>query len=495
MSQQYDANGDPIPAQDVLQPQGEQTIYDANGDPIKRPTPPSGWQQAYNIIKSVLAGAAKIPGQLTHGVGGLVAKGTDKLGLTQGAEEKSREGGQKLEAGIDKALGVDPNQYNGAELLGNVGGQLFIPAGKVAEPIEAGSEALMNLLKLGKAAKPAAQIATSGALNAGLGAAQGEESGNAGQGALMGLLGGAGMTAGAKGLGALSEEVAPRMLEFGANPTKTMQMGMNPPTKAGFKEVLNEGLVPVFGGYKAAAEKIGDALSADNATRAGIMDASGTKVNIAGAIATAKQGIADDIASGGKGGLTPHDADMAEKWFDDYAKQAKASPNYNNGWLPASEAMQLKTSAAKNAKFIAGETPEGRPLASERYSGAIRNQIENLMAGKPNADEFTAVNDRMARMAPVQNAIENRSYANGMGPWEVAGLGASAAALPIEAMSGHPMAAAATSLFPIWEVVKHDPGAAAALYKIGQRFNALGNGQRLIPMETLMQQYQQQGNQ
>lgn len=412
-----------------------------------------------NAVASKVQGAANTVGRVTKG---LQAGAMDPFMKLLSPLMDSQ-----TQRSVDSANAVDKNLpgYGIGRMGGDIaatlplvagGGEL---AGAAAGAMKAGPVISSALSGLGMGAGSAA---THAAMDANMG--KGVQPGNA----MMEMLGSAGLGAAGTAIGGAMKSAAPTLLEMLAPGTKAMQESKNAPSSEGYKTVLEKGLIPIVGGFKKAADRVGQYLTKQDAARKGFLDASGTRFNVNGALAQAQQDITGDIAAGAKQGVTPSDAGATEKWFQDISDAASQMPSYKNGWIDASDAIKLKTGIGQNAKFVQGESQEGRKLASEKYAKATNQQINNRVSGTPGEDVFQMLQGNLRQAAPIQEALQQKSYGGAIPWWEGAADLAGAGAVGAGMMTGNAGAAIAGSAPLIYSMMKRTPGSAAALYQGGK---------------------------
>lgn len=401
-------------------------------------------QEAVGTGKRLLGVGLNSIGGLLNGAAGLAVAGAGKLGVispqtAQNARAEIQQNTAQNTARTNADLGT-PGPIE--SLVGGAIPYLAVPEAKLPDAFSSLPpmyRALMNITK-------------GGTENAGLGAASQEGAGNSpNTGAEAGL---------ALGVGTQTlKAIAPSWLKFIASPNKAQQSSLNPLTTAGTQEALEQGTIPYFSLAAGASNKVGDLLQKQNATRAGLMDRTGAYINIPNVVNRARQSLQDDIGSNMKSGISLADATAAEKWFQDFQESAKLNPNYNpsNGQLPISDAMQLKTSTGQNTNFSADDVPNaGRGLANRQLYGQLKDRIETRMGNTPQADQFSDVNAAMRNLSPLQEALQNKGYAHGMSPWEVAAdLGGTGFGL-----EGHPLG----FLAPAYSLGRRAPGTATAMF-------------------------------
>ena len=218
-------------------------------------------------------------------------------------------------------------------------------------------------------------------------------------------------------LPAVGSKLGPALKRMGVDATrrglgvsKTAMKGVNPPD---LEAALQARKIPLVGGAARIAKERGEALGAADNARGDILDALGIKVNLSGANSSARKAIANDV-SAGSSGLTPADEALAARWLDDYADQGKRVGKGTASWVPGRTAVEIRKGADKNAKFIAGQTPEGRDLASRKYRGAIEDQLAARVDNSGNLDlarDYGNIKAEMGKDAPLLNAAQDRMAA------------------------------------------------------------------------------------
>ncbi len=416
-------------------------LRDKTGDASTEGARNNVFQQGVQTVKNIGAGALKGTGNMVRGVANLFSNKTPE----QIQSEK-----QKEDAAVDSALGAEPN----APIANMVGGILPWAVGGIEKgAVEAPAVIANGLERLPPYLRGLASIGKEGAVNAGIGAVASKGAGGEEKtGAIMG---------GSLGTGAgFLKAVAPSWLKFIASPNKSQQSSLNPLTTEGAKQALESNAIPMFSLAGGASKKVSELLQKDNAMREGLMDKTGAYINIPNVVNRARQSLQDDIANNMKSGISLEDAAATEKWLQDFQESAKLNPNYNpaNGQIPIKDAMRLKTSTGANTNFEAGDVPNaGRGLANRKLYGQLKDRVETRMSNSPDATAFDETNTRMAQLAPLQEALQNKSFGHGLSPWEItADIGGTALGL-----EGHPLGYLALA----YSIGRRLPGTATAMYK------------------------------
>ncbi len=236
---------------------------------------------------------------------------------------------------------------------------------------------------------------------------------------------------------------------------KRLERGMNPPTTAGFRQVLEKKLFPILkGGYR-EAEKRGIAEQvAKDAEKTALLDAAKIRGNAPAAIKEAEAAIAG--RSGGRGGLLPTQKGEAISQMGEY-RGAYRDPHYqanNFGDMAPEKFLDLRKMADQNANFVQGKTPAGLDLASQEFRTAAENQLSRKMTGKPGEAGYNKIKSEMAELAPVLEAFNEKAISNySLGPEMISTL--------MGASVGHPWLALAPA-------ARRLPQVAPALYEVGR---------------------------
>lgn len=254
---------------------------------------------------------------------------------------------------------------------------------------------------------------------------------------------------------------------------KRIERGMNPPSYAGYEQALKERIVPLVGAF-GKAEKRGMALQGTrDAERGAILDAEGIRANGP----TVLRNAVNSIASRGTGsrGLLPSQMDNGIEQMREYGR-ALQHPDHlmtldrnavNYGEMPGRQMVELRKMADQNAKFVAGKTPEGLDLASQEFRTAAEDHLGQRMAGKSGEKRYGEIKSKMAELAPVLEAFNDKAVSNYswapelIGAMTGAGLGVGTGST---ALGLAPLALAAARRYP---------GVAPLLYEGGR---AAGSG-------------------
>ncbi len=162
----------------------------------------------------------------------------------------------------------------------------------------------------------------------------------------------------------------------------------------------------------------------------------------------------------GKAWKSPNLGADAKKTIESGAHGIASRNNPSYGELPAEGLIDLRKMADNNANFVQGKTPAGLDLASQEFRTAAENQLGRKMAGKPSAKRYDELKDKMAELAPVLEAFNEKAISNySWAPELISGVVGSASGLG-------PLPIALTAARRIR--ARRYPGIAPALYETGR---------------------------
>ena len=283
----------------------------------------------------------------------------------------------------------------GKHLLGRTAGTLSQKAAQVGHKLRG--------MRGGKLSAASAGAATEGAASAAA-----HQSERVGQGKDVNLTGAAAETAfsGAlpvvgRPMAAALQKVAPSLLKRVVKPSGAQTQGSNPADTQKFKEVLDQDLVPVFGGMEKASKNVANKLDELDESRNAIIAKSypDRKLNVRGALSQAKKEInalraAGDITEETK-------ADALKIAQDKWVGEINTWQGSKGGWIPLKDASKFRKTVDKDGKWqkkqIDGK--QGEALFSRIFRNKIEDQIGNI------APEVREVTQEMSKLVPVSQSM------------------------------------------------------------------------------------------
>lgn len=260
------------------------------------------------------------------------------------------------------------------------------------------------------------------------------------------------MGAGSKIPGGLKNTAA-GYLQLLTRAPKRLERGMNPPTREGFKQALDEGIFPILkGGYRTAEKRGIQKQVARDAEKTGILDAAGVRGNAGETLMDAEAAIRS--RSGGRRGLLPAQKGAGIKQLDQYRRAAKDQYYGSPVDMEPGKFIDLRKLADENANWVQGKTPEGLDLASQEFRRAAEDQLGKKITGKAGSARYGQLKDEMAELAPVLEAFNEKAVSNySLGPELISTL--------LGVSTGNPLLALAPA-------ARRVPQVAPALYETGR---------------------------
>jgi hypothetical protein len=342
---------------------------------------------AWKGTRNFAAGAAKGLSNLAAGLGGLVSKGMDKIGLTNGMADAARTGHERMNQRIDSALGTEnpDSGYALAQSMGEVGLGLAVPVERAVPFV---SKAIQSAAHL---PPHLAALAARTGVNTGYGAAQGEAQGHPVAGAITGLAG--------SGAGELARGVGGQIIKSYI--------------KGGHRGAA-EGLdIPWFlsqemgGTGPGMAQKVGARLGGLKDQQSQIIAQKG---DLPSPILEAFQNVENKIAASPAMAKNLGSLPAARAQLKDYVDDLIPIVDQQTGNLPLNLVWEVKKKAGNDAAALYRSANAGgdvKGMTKQGVSAMVVQELNDLI--EKQAPELIDLNPEFSKLIPVAKALERRN--------------------------------------------------------------------------------------